>query len=149
MANAKLAMSQTLHEMADSLKDAADPRAWTAQYPWVSLGAAAAVGFLLASAVTPSRDETLAQRLKSLMPETPAEPVAPQAPGYAAPPPPKPSKASMIIGPLMDAVKTALVGAISSAVTAKAHQNGDQQPQEDVPQPHAYSEPVHGPTEPL
>jgi len=32
------AMSATMHEMADQIAKAADPRAWTQEHPWYSVG---------------------------------------------------------------------------------------------------------------
>jgi len=42
---------------------------WMGAYPWVSLGIGAAAGFLAGSALTPARDETLKERLNSLIEE--------------------------------------------------------------------------------
>jgi hypothetical protein len=148
MAQARLALSRTLHEMAESLKDAADPRGWTANYPWASLSTAAVVGFLIASAVIPSRDEKLRECLKNRMPEAAAEPgAAPATAGAVSPP--KASKTSMILGPLMDAARTVLVSVIASAVSGKAYPGGNEPPQQPSPAFSTFSEPSQDPTEPL
>jgi hypothetical protein len=125
------AMSATMHEMADQLAKAADPRAWTQEHPWYSVGAAAILGFMAASALTPARGESFKERLEELFPEHPAPPPEPAHAPKAAPGQPnsqKPSHMSSIMGHLVDAVKTALVSTISSAVTAKVHQDGPPQP---------------------
>lgn len=123
--HAREAMGQALHEMADALKQGTDPRAWVQQYPLISMGAAAALGFLAASAVTPSRDETLKQRLRELFPEVaaPAEPVAQTA---STPKQKKPPAWMNMASPLMDALKTVLVSAVSSTITAKTHQQASE-----------------------
>jgi hypothetical protein len=54
--DARGAISHTLDQMRASLKDAGDVRAWARTYPWTTLGAAAAAGFLVASALVPKRD---------------------------------------------------------------------------------------------
>jgi hypothetical protein len=80
--DAKSAIAHTLGEMRASLKDAGDVRAWARSYPWTTLGAAAATGFLVAAALAPSRrrrdkedaalqeriltDEQIAARLREL-----------------------------------------------------------------------------------
>src|SRR5688572_25776273 len=79
IADASAAMSKTLHEMTDALKDSANLRAWMGEYPWVTLGASAVGGFFLASALTPTRDESFKERIKSLFPEAP--PAAAAMPG--------------------------------------------------------------------
>jgi len=91
------------------------------QHPWVTLGASAAAGFLAASAVTPSRDQTLIDRLKSLMPET-TEPVMPGAGAAAAPASAadvKPGATGSVMSHLLDAFKTAVVSTVTSAISAK------------------------------
>jgi hypothetical protein len=83
---AREALAATLAEMRQSLKDSADVRAWAQKYPWATLGAAAAAGFLAASTVVPRRrsdsqerepmlverilaDEQIAARIKELAEE--------------------------------------------------------------------------------
>lgn len=41
--------------MQQTLRDAADVRAWARSYPWTTLGAAAAAGFLAASTLLPKK----------------------------------------------------------------------------------------------
>src|SRR5438128_1042306 len=70
--DATAAMTAVVHGIADSLKDAANPAAWTRQHPWPSLGAAAVLGFVAASAVTPSKGQTWKERFETLFPDVPA-----------------------------------------------------------------------------
>src|SRR5688572_1925296 len=76
--DATAAMTAVVHGIADSLKDAANPAGWTRQHPWPSLGAAAVLGFVAASAITPSKGQTWKERFESLFPDVPA-PADPQA----------------------------------------------------------------------
>ncbi len=72
--------------MRTSLVEAADVRAWARKYPWATLGAATAAGFLAAAALKPRRttaeeedepallerilaDEQIAERIKKLAEE--------------------------------------------------------------------------------
>jgi ElaB/YqjD/DUF883 family membrane-anchored ribosome-binding protein len=64
---AQAAMTATLAEMQESLKDAADLDAWARQYPWPTVGAAAALGFLVAATVTPSKHSDQAAQKESLV----------------------------------------------------------------------------------
>lgn len=78
---------RTLEQMRDSLGDAADVGAWTRRYPWATLGASLAAGFIAAAALLPRKrrpgdddeepallqrilaDEQIAARLKELAEE--------------------------------------------------------------------------------
>jgi hypothetical protein len=55
---ARAAITATMDQMRDSLKEAADVRAWARRYPWATLGAAAAAGFVAAKAVLPKRSRS-------------------------------------------------------------------------------------------
>lgn len=124
---AREAMGQALHQMADALKEGTDPRAWVQQYPLISMGAAAALGFLAASAVTPSREETLKERLRELFPEAPAaQPPVQVAAAETSARHTKSSAWMNMASPLLDALKTALVSAVSSTITAKTHQQASE-----------------------
>jgi hypothetical protein len=52
------AIRQTLRSMQGDVKEAADVAAWTREYPWASIGVAAAAGFLAASALAPGGRRT-------------------------------------------------------------------------------------------
>jgi hypothetical protein len=124
-------MSATLHEMTDALKDSASLRAWMGEYPWVTVGASAVGGFFLASALTPTRDESFKERIKSLFPEAPAAPAG-AAPTQAAQATVAPAAGGGMMSGLMvhvlDTVKTALVSTVSAAVTSKVHQDSGSPP---------------------
>src|ERR1051325_3276926 len=65
--DARRAITDTLARMEQSLKESADVKAWTREYPWPSLGVAAACGFLTAMALTPSRRRGRSQKLSAVM----------------------------------------------------------------------------------
>jgi len=141
-------MSKTLHEMTDALKDSANLRAWMGEYPWVTLGASAVGGFFLASALTPTRDESFKERIKSLFPEAPPATAAAAAPGPTQVAQAKAAGAgggmmSGLMVHVMDAVKTAIVSTLSSAVTSKVQQEGGKPPENP---PRNTGQPANDPT---
>jgi ElaB/YqjD/DUF883 family membrane-anchored ribosome-binding protein len=87
---ARQAIEDTLARMRETLKDGADIRAWTERYPWATVGASAAAGFLVATALLPKRrsapetepallerilaDEQIAERIKQISSEEEARP---------------------------------------------------------------------------
>jgi hypothetical protein len=112
MQEARDAISRTLQEMADSVNNMADPRAWIEQHPWASLTTGAAVGFFLASSVTPTNEETLAERLKSLIPERSRKESQPIFIRAEEP------KRSRLLNPLIKAVTSAVAASVAAAVRA-------------------------------
>src|SRR5688572_4357305 len=134
ISDASAAMGKTLHEMTDALKDTANLRAWMGEYPWVTLGASAVGGFFLASALTPTRDESFKERIKSLFPEAPpgaaaAVPGPTQVAAAKAAPTAGGGMMSGVMVHVMDALKTALVSTLSSAVTSKVQQDAGKPPE--------------------
>jgi hypothetical protein len=121
---ARAAMKRITTDLAELVKGGVDLdlKGLLSQHPWVTMGAAAAAGFLAASAVTPSRDQSLVERLKSLMPES-SEPTiaaagaapAPEAAQYAR----KSGATASVLSHLVDAFKTAVVSTVTSAISAK------------------------------
>jgi len=96
-ADAKAAMQRTLVDMQATVKEAADVRWWTQQYPWYAVGAAAAIGFITATQV--------------LAPSDQGAPPAPPTQGQSAG---RPSWRSA----LFELVRTTLMGAITEALRA-------------------------------
>lgn len=110
--------------MRESLKDGADIRAWVERYPWASLGASAAAGFLVASALLPKRrgepdpepaflerilaDEKIAERVKQLAAE---EETRPRRGG---------SMLQSVGSTLLKTFGPALQSAVASALAARA-----------------------------
>lgn len=76
---ARAAIADTLAGLKGSLLEATDLRAWARVHPWGATGAAAAVGFALASAVVPPAAASGGTAATTAM---------------AAPPPPEPAKAT-------------------------------------------------------
>ena len=101
-ADAKVAIQQTLVEMQETAKAAADVRLWTQQYPWIAVSAAAVLGFVAASALT--RDGVTHSQ------------AAPQP--QAA----KPSLLMSFLSPLFPMLRNAIVSAVVSGVMDKAQE---------------------------
>jgi hypothetical protein len=97
--DAKTAMQRTLADMQATVKEAADVRWWTQQYPWYAVGAAAAVGFVTASQV--------------LAPPDHRAPPAPPPQGQSAG---RPSWMSSLFA----LVRSTLMGALAEAMQASS-----------------------------
>lgn len=105
--------------MRSSLKRAGDVGAWARTYPWTTLGAAAATGFLVAAALAPRRgrrekedaalqeriltDEQIAARLRELAAEDGK--------------PPREGPMQAIISALVKTLGPAVQAAVMSAIT--------------------------------
>jgi len=97
--DAKTAMQRTLADMQATVKEAADVRWWTQQYPWYAVGAAAVVGFVTATQVLGPSDHRV----------PPAPPTQEQSTG-------RPSWRSS----LFELVRSTLIGAITEAMRASS-----------------------------
>jgi hypothetical protein len=119
---AKQAAKGVADEMMGLLKGGVDVKAIVGEHPWASMGTAVAAGFLIASAVTPARDESLAERLRSLMPEMPAQGQSPGPAFTAAQAMDARNRgfAGTLASHLADALKTAVVSTLTSVIAAKA-----------------------------
>jgi hypothetical protein len=93
--DAKTAMQQTLAEIQTSVREAANVRWWTQQYPWYAVGAAAVAGFMTGTRV--------------LVP--PERQAAPAPPAQAQAPP-----GSSLTSSLFELVRSTLMSAIMEAV---------------------------------
>jgi hypothetical protein len=60
--DAKAALSQAVADLSSGLTSTADLQQWIKRYPWAALGAATVAGFAAAVALTPARDETVAEK---------------------------------------------------------------------------------------
>lgn len=106
-AEARAAFEQTLNELKRSLKDSAKLKVWAQRYPWAVAGAAAAGGFLLATAVCSPRATPAAAE---------PQPTNGQPTGGAPPPqaPPPTGWLSWIVAPLIELLKPMLGQWLSS-----------------------------------
>lgn len=120
---AKNAMRTTLAEMKDAAVELADPRVWTREHPLISLGVSAGLGFALASALTPAREQTFSDRMHSLFPES-KQPAVCQPPAAAEPSKTK-KAAKMLLTPLRRAVITALLSSLTAKATAQQNVGAD------------------------
>jgi type IV secretory pathway VirB10-like protein len=142
---AKAAMDRTLQEMKQAItngfKDNAHLTEWMGAYPWVSIGVGLAGGFLAASALTPARDETFQERLRSLIKEVEEKEVDLEKPprkekgaeraAKAAVEAQKPTFMASLGSGVFDILKTALVSTLSGAVAGKVADDNDQGPPKD------------------
>lgn len=121
---AKDAMGQVIDQIKVLAKDASNPRPYVEQYPWISMGASAVLGFLAGSAITPARGQTLGDRLSNLMP----------AGREGAKP-----KSSMryITTPLIRMARTAFISALTGITAAKVADKA----QTPAHPPHAHAGP--------
>ena len=121
-ANAKAALKQAIGEFGRGLGHGVDPRAWTQQYPWMTLGAAAVAGFVAASAVIPSKEQQALKHLerieKALHPEQ-HEPKHERVESDGKKVEKKGFLAA-IAGDLIKAVGPALASALTAGMTAQA-----------------------------
>ena len=108
--DAKTAMQRTVADMQATVKEAADVRWWTQQYPWYAVGAAAVVGFVAATQVLAPSDHH-------------AQP-APPAQGQTAGQP-------SLMSSLFALLRSTLMGAIMEAIRTS------RQPSEHAPAEHA------------
>lgn len=123
---AKDAMGRVADQIKALAREAADPRPYVEQYPWISMGAAAVVGFLAGTMVTPARGQSLGERLSSLMPAG-REGAKPKSP------------VRFITTPLIRMARTALISALSGATASKVKK------QEQSPTSTAPARPYAGP----
>jgi ABC-type Fe3+ transport system permease subunit len=114
-ADAKVAIQQTLAEMQETAKAAADVRWWTQQYPWIAVGAATVLGFVAVTFLT--RDGTTPTAAET----TPHRSAA------------KPSLLSSLLSPLFTTLRSALVSAVISGVMDKVQEQELEQEQRIPP----------------
>jgi hypothetical protein len=99
---AREAINRVIDQIRDLGGQAADPRPYVERYPWISMGAAIAAGFVAATAVTPARGQAVGQRLSSLV----------SSGGGGG----QKSAMRFISTPLLRLARTALVGAMSGGL---------------------------------
>jgi hypothetical protein len=108
-ADARVAIQQTLAEMQETVKVAADVRRWTQQYPWIAVGAASVLGFVAASALArngaaPSQADVPQQRQAD-----------------------RPSLLMSLLSPLFPMLRNALVSTVVSGVMDKTQEHKQEQ----------------------
>jgi hypothetical protein len=107
-ADARVAIQQTLAEMQETVKVAADVRRWTQQYPWIAVGAASVLGFVAASAFTRNG-------------------AAHSQPEVTPHQTDKPSLLMSFLAPLFPMLRNALVSTVVSGVMDKAQEHKQEQ----------------------
>ena len=132
-ANAKTAMTGTLHDMKDTLKRVADVPSCVQQHPWLVIGGAVAVGFITGAVLTAARRKTV----KTTEPSREAE-----SQSCCHGPEPRRTKKSLLIS----TVVTILAGVLQTFVTRSmaAAVVARDESQVETPSPHGST----GETEP-
>lgn len=136
-AEAKAAMFAALDDIKADLAQAADPRLWAREHPWLTLGVAAAAGFAAAAAVTPRRGESMHARMASLVHSL--DSLAPSQEEVASTA--RSGWGTMLLGKLFDMAKVAVGNAIMMAVQSRVSQSNQAHSQngassaQDVRQP--------------
>jgi hypothetical protein len=122
---AQLALTQSLHDLTARLRECADVRDWTREYPWAGVGTAAVVGFALAAAVIPiAREKSESDEERR------------PAPAASAPPPKQAAAAStgksaiivLIINLLFGFAKSAVGNVLSSTLSQAMHGPPEREP---------------------
>jgi hypothetical protein len=65
-ANAKAAIKNAVSDLGQQIGAGIDPKEWTREHPWTTMGAAAAAGFLCAAVFVPSREQSALKRLAAI-----------------------------------------------------------------------------------
>ena len=128
-ANAKTAMTGTLHDMKDTLKRVADLPSCVQQHPWFLIGGAVAVGFVTGAVLTPVPRKTVKITEPSREAESQSSCHGPET---------RRTKKSLLIS----TVVTVLAGVLQTVVTRSivAVVAAQEQPQVETPSPHDSTE---------
>lgn len=103
--------------MQEALKDSADLNQWTREYPWASVGVAAALGFVTAASLTPSGHDPRKEWMEMVRQALREGYIPTEPPGTE---PQGPSKASLAFSSLLKTFGGALQSSVVAALTAKA-----------------------------
>jgi len=117
-------MRQALADIGADLGHAVDPRLWTKEYPWASLGVAVVASFAATSAVVPSKRQAAMKRLERIEKMLAAEDLAREEARSASARTheQKPNFASQFIKQLIGLVQPAVVSAVAAGVRGKMEQ---------------------------
>ena len=134
---AKRAISNVVTQLTHDIGRGLDPRGWTKEHPWMMVAGATVAGFVGAVMAVPSKEEQALRRLarleEALLPKTKAEPKAAAAAGDAKHVDEDDGGAksyakghTSFLGGLgrqvLEAVKPAILSALTAGITAKASQ---------------------------
>ena len=140
---AKRAISHVVTELTHNIGRGIDPRGWTKEHPWMTLAGATVAGFVGAVLAVPSKEEQALRKLarieKALMPKPqPAPAAAAQHDGEDGGAKSYAKGHTSFMGGLgrqiLEAVKPAIMSALTAGITAKASQP-EQPPQASPPPP--------------
>ena len=124
-ADAKTAMSGTLHDMKDTLKRVADVPSCAKQHPWLVVGCAVAVGFVTGAVLTPAPRKTVKITGSSTEAES-----QPSCHGQETPRTKQSLLFSTVVTVLAGILQTVVKSLMAAPVVAQ------DQPQVETPSPH-------------
>jgi hypothetical protein len=121
---AKDAIGRTLSLITSNLGHSADPRAWTREHPWLTLGAAAIGGFTAVTLVVPTKEQRVLRRLaaieRAVAPKPPQVVIAKDGDDQTEEHPAKHGVLHGLFNEVLKAVRPAVMSAITAGITAKA-----------------------------
>jgi len=104
--------------MKEKLGQGANPIEWAREYPWISLGVAAAAGFIGTTLVVPSREQQALAKLAAI--EKALSPHKPPAANHEAPEkPPGHSLVMMIVRELLAIARPLLLSLLSAGIAGR------------------------------
>ena len=65
-ATARLAIGQAFKDIRTRLAEGANPAAWAAEHPWITVSAAAAAGFVATAVLVPSKEQQALNKLAAI-----------------------------------------------------------------------------------
>ena len=125
-AEAQAALADTLNRIQATLKDTADLEQWAREYPWASVGVAAAFGFITAAAITPSGHDPRKEWMEMVREALREGYIPTEPPGQE----PKESGSavgsafSSLLKTFGDALQSSIVAAVTAKATAEPSPNG-------------------------
>jgi len=130
-------MRKALTDIGTDLARAADPRLWTKEHPWASLGVALVGGFAATTAVVPSKRETPMKKLQRIERMLAVEDRVKAAKEETAKKAPKPGFGAQLIKQVIGLVQPALVSAVAAGVRGKMEQQAGDGHDGGAPKPNA------------
>jgi hypothetical protein len=107
------ALRGALYDLTEGLHSAADVRLWAQQYPWLSVGVAAATGFAAGAVLAPGTTHAAAPPAPMPSPEQATSEAAPRASAAS-----HPSMTHALLAPFWNIAKTAAEGWLMTAVSS-------------------------------
>jgi gas vesicle protein len=123
--------------MGKALKDGGDVKEWARQYPWITAGSAAAVGFVVGMLITPSKSNSLKAKYQELKDALTPKPTAEELAAALANEKrksDKPSLLSNLFGQLTKSIGPIIAGMASGAMAQPDTNGAPQAPPASAPE---------------